>query len=87
MPNTVLPSDESARDLALVEDEVIPGEWRVEYFDDDGDDYVAIFVGQEAESRARDYRDAIKERRLGTRIADARAAASQKTARVLRFPR
>ena len=53
MPNTILPSDEPGRDLALVEDEVIPGEWRVEYFDDDGDDYV------------RDYRDAIKEGRLG----------------------
>jgi hypothetical protein len=86
MPNTILPSDEPARDLALVEDEVIPGEWRVEYFDDDGDDYVTIFVGQEAEARARDYRDAIKEGRLGTRIADPRTAASQKTARVLRFP-
>jgi len=40
---------------------ILPSEWRVEYFDDDGDDYVTIFVGQEAESRARDYRDAIKQ--------------------------
>ena len=87
MPKTILPSDEPARDLTLIEDEVMRGEWRVEYFDDDGDDYVTIFVGQEAESRARDYRDAIKQGRLGTRIADAKAASSQKGSRVLRFPR
>jgi hypothetical protein len=87
MPKTILPSDEPARDLTLVEDEVIPGEWRVEYFDEEGDDYLTIFVGQQAELRARDYRDAIKEGRLETRIADAKAAFSQKGARVLRFPR
>ena len=34
------------------------GEWRVEYFDDDGGSYVAIFAGPAAEQRARDYRDA-----------------------------
>jgi hypothetical protein len=35
------------------------GEWRVEYFDDDGGCYVAIFAGPAAEQRARDYRDAL----------------------------
>jgi hypothetical protein len=43
--------------------------------------------GQEAEARARDYRDALKEGRLGTRIADARVARSEQGARVLRFHR
>jgi hypothetical protein len=68
----ILRNDEAPQDLALAEDLVIPGEWLVEYFDDDGADYVTIFTGQEAEARARDYRDALKEGRLGTRIADAR---------------
>jgi hypothetical protein len=54
----ILQNDEAPRDLALSEDRAIPGEWLVEYFDDDGADYVTIFTGQEAEARARDYRDA-----------------------------
>ena len=37
----------------------VAGEWRVEYFDDDGGCYVAIFAGPAAEQRARDYRDAL----------------------------
>ena len=61
----ILRNDEAPQDLALAEDLVIPGEWLVEYFDDDGADYVTIFTGQEAEARARDYRDALKEGRLG----------------------
>jgi hypothetical protein len=56
----ILQNDEAPRDLALSEDRAIPGEWLVEYFDDDGADYVTIFTGQEAEARARDYRDALK---------------------------
>ena len=52
----ILRNDEAPQDLALAEDLVIPGEWLVEYFDDDGADYVTIFTGQEAEARARDYR-------------------------------
>jgi hypothetical protein len=84
---TTLRDNEPPRDLALIEDQYLSGEWVVEYFDDDGADYVAIFTGQEAEGRARDYRDAIKEGRLGTRIADAKAARSEQASRVVRFPR
>ena len=36
------------------------GEWRVEYFDDDGGCYVTLFAGPEAERRARDYADALR---------------------------
>ena len=32
-----------------------PGDWRVEYEDDDGGCYVAVFTGPGAEQRARDY--------------------------------
>jgi len=45
--------------------------WRVEWFDSDGAGYITIFAGQEAESRARDYHDAIRDGRLDSRIADA----------------
>jgi hypothetical protein len=48
------------RDLALVADLELEGAWRVEYFDSDGAGYVAIFAGQSAEVRARDYYDAIE---------------------------
>jgi hypothetical protein len=40
------------------------GEWRVEYFDDDGGCYVTLFAGPEAESRALDYGEALKARVL-----------------------
>ena len=69
----ILQNDEAPQDLALSEDREIPGEWLVEYFDDDGADYVTIFTGQEG--------------RLGTRIADARVGRSEQGARVLRFHR
>jgi hypothetical protein len=82
----ILQNDEAPRDLALSEDRAIPGEWLVEYFDDDGADYVTIFTDQEAEARARDYRDPLKEGRLGTRIADAKVARSEQ-GQVIRFPR
>ena len=82
----ILRDNEPPRDLALIEDHCLPGEWIVEYFDD-GADYVATFTGEEAEARARDYRDAIKEGRLGTRIADAKVARSEQASRVIRFPR
>ena len=36
------------------------GEWRIEYQDDDGACYVAIFAGQAAGRRARDYFNALK---------------------------
>ena len=44
-------------------------------------------VGEEAEARARDYRDALKGGRLRTRIADAKVARSEQGGRVIRFPR
>ena len=50
-------------------------------------DHLTIFAGQEAESRARDYRDALKEGRLGTRIVDAKVARSELGDKVIRFPR
>jgi hypothetical protein len=40
------------------------GEWRVEYFDDDGGCYVTMFAGPKAEKRARDYFEALKFGRL-----------------------
>jgi len=64
---TVPQSDESPLELALANDLEMPDDWRVEYFDGDGTCYVAIFVGQEAEARARDYHDAIRDGRLATR--------------------
>jgi len=59
------------RNLALVADLELEGAWRVEYFDSDGAGYIAIFAGQSAELRARDYYDAIERGALNTRIADA----------------
>ena len=53
----ILRNDERPQHLALTEDLVIPGEWLVEYSDDDGADYLTSFAGQEAEARARDYRE------------------------------
>ena len=44
-------------EIKVFEDRIVSGEWRVEYFDDDGGCYVAIFAGPAAEQRARDYRD------------------------------
>jgi hypothetical protein len=46
------------RNLALLAD--LEGGWRVEYFDSDGAEYIAIFAGQSAEVRARDYYDALE---------------------------
>jgi hypothetical protein len=40
------------------------GDWRVEYFDDDGACYVTLFAGPKAEKRARDYFEALKFGRL-----------------------
>ncbi len=83
----ILRNDERPQHLALTEDLVIPGEWLVEYSDDDGADYLTSFAGQEVEARARDYRDALKEGRLGTRIVDAKVARSELGDKVIRFPR
>ena len=46
-------------EIKVFEDRTVSGEWRVEYFDDDGGCYVAIFAGPAAEQRAGDYRDAL----------------------------
>jgi hypothetical protein len=51
-------------EIKVFEDRITSGEWRVEYFDDDGGCYVAIFAGPAAEQRARDYRDALTARLL-----------------------
>ena len=71
------------RYLALVADLELEGAWRVEYFDSDGAGYVAIFAGQSAEVRARDYYDAIECGALKTRIADAQIVTAKK---VVSFP-
>jgi hypothetical protein len=46
--------------IAVFEDRREAGDWRVEYFDDDGGCYVTVFAGPEAERRAREYADALK---------------------------
>jgi hypothetical protein len=46
--------------IAVFEDRREPGDWHVEYFDDDGGCFVTVFAGPEAERRARDYADALK---------------------------
>jgi hypothetical protein len=43
-------------EVSVNEDRSGTGEWRVEYFDDDGGCYVTIFAGPAAERRARDLR-------------------------------
>jgi hypothetical protein len=64
--------DKRPRGLVVAQDLDNPGYlWRVEWFDSDGAGYITIFAGQEAESRARDYHDAIRDGRLDSRIADA----------------
>ena len=71
------------RDLALAADLDLEGAWRVEYFDSDGAGYVAIFAGQSAEVRVRDYYDAIERGALKTHIADAQVVTAKK---VVSFP-
>ncbi len=64
--------DKRPRGLVVAQDLDNPGYlWRVEWFDSDGAGYITIFAGQEAEARARDYHDAIRDGRLDSRIADA----------------
>jgi hypothetical protein len=50
----------------LLEDRDAPGEWRVEYQDEDGGGYVTIFAGPAAERRARSYYEALQAKRLPT---------------------
>jgi hypothetical protein len=54
-------------EVSVNEDRTGTGDWRVEYFDDDGGCYVTIFAGPAAESRARDYFTSLKSGRLSIR--------------------
>jgi hypothetical protein len=49
----------NSSDTVLLQDAIDADSWRVEYFDEDGGCYVAIFAGPAAERRARDYREAL----------------------------
>jgi hypothetical protein len=57
-------------EIKVFEDRIVPGQWRVEYFDDDGGCYVAIFAGPAGEQRARDYGDALTTGRLSRHEAE-----------------
>jgi hypothetical protein len=52
------------RQVTVIEDSDGTGDWRVEYFDDDGACYITMFAGPKAEKRARDYFQALKFGRL-----------------------
>ena len=52
--------------VTVIEDSDSTGDWRVEYFDNDGGCYVTVFAGPKAEQRARDYFQALKFGRLRT---------------------
>ena len=52
------------RQVSVIEDREGTGEWRVEYFDDDGACYVTMFAGPKAEQRARSNFEALKFGRL-----------------------
>jgi hypothetical protein len=41
-------------EIVVFEDQVMDGWWRVEYFDDDGGCYMAIFAGVKAEAPERE---------------------------------
>ena len=53
-------------EVSVHEDRDGTGEWRVEYFDNDGGCYVTIFAGPEAALRARAYFQALKGKSLKT---------------------
>ena len=57
-------------EIQVFENRTVPGQWRVEYFDDDGGCYVTIFAGPAAEQRARDYGDALTTSRLSRHEAE-----------------
>ena len=54
------------RQVVVFENRYGGGEWRVEYFDDDGGCYVTLFAGSGAERRAREYFAALKSGQLRT---------------------
>jgi hypothetical protein len=47
-------------EILVLEDRAQPGQWRVEYIDEDGGCYVTIFAGPAAQQRAHDYGEALK---------------------------
>jgi hypothetical protein len=51
-------------EIKAFEDRLVSGQWRVEYFDDEGGCYVTVFAGPAAQQRATDYRDALSSRLL-----------------------
>jgi hypothetical protein len=59
-------TDTGLRNVTVFEDRDGSGEWRVEYFDDDGGCYVTVFAGPVAEGRAREYFAALKAGQLRT---------------------
>jgi hypothetical protein len=61
-------------ELLLFQDRFRSGEWRVEYFDDDGCCYVALFAGRAAEARARSYFNALKSGKIEAICAEDRIA-------------
>jgi hypothetical protein len=62
-------TDQRPRNLVVAPDLDNPGYlWRVEWFDSDGAGYITIFAGQEAEARAKDYHNAIKDGRLSAGV-------------------
>ena len=54
------------QEVSVHEDRDGTGEWRVEYYNDDGGCYATAFAGPKAEERARDYFHALKFGRLRT---------------------
>jgi len=42
-------------EINIAEDKLSPGDFRCEAFGNDGECYTAIFVGPDAENRAREY--------------------------------
>jgi hypothetical protein len=65
-------TDGRPRNLVVGRDLENPGSpWRVEWSDSEGATYIAIFVGNQAEARAKDYHDAISEGRLDCHTAGA----------------
>ncbi len=54
---TRYPLSPRTRALRAILDKLIPGQWRVEWFDDDGGCEVEIFTGSNARERALHYAD------------------------------
>jgi hypothetical protein len=67
-------TDQRPWNLVVTRDLDNPGcLWRVEWSDSEGATYITIFVGPEAEARARDYHDAIRDGHLDCHVAHAQS--------------